>query len=293
MVVLNVKRGDKTLVLFETLCPTSCDEVTKDLVAINNMRLRLVRLCRGCEELANYGPCKPPGKEGIDTYTNEDGSLKCGDSEADSLDLSAKYTNYNLDPTGRRTGDAPSSELAAVIRKQAEEASQICDCQKQVDAKVCVTVEMLQQQMDLVRGAVTIAFPMGLPLDDSVQCALDGIEDLSGSQDSKDVLDEADGQLWWAGKQMLRQGQVLSDYIGKNEKTKLIVKLQKAGGGQPTREAAVDEETQKKMMAYYHKKQEAMTALEEDDEDDYANSSWANPKALKSSLNGVGDVRMR
>ena len=107
------------------------------------------------------------------------------------------------------------------------------------------------------------------------------------------VLDEADGQLWWAGKQMLRQGQVLSDYIGKNEKTKLIVKLQKAGGGQPTREAAVDEETQKKMMAYYHKKQEAMKALEEDDDDDYANSSWANPKALKSSLNGVGDVRMR
>merc|ERR1712146_393642 len=117
----------------------------------------------------------------------------------------------------------------------------------------------------------------GLPPDDPVQCALDGVEDLSGSQDSKDVLDDKEGQLWWAGKQMLRDGQLLSDYIGKNEKTKLVVKLQKAGGGQPTREPAVDEETQKKMIR-----------LEEDGEDDYANSAWANPKALKNQLQGMG-----
>eukprot|EP01051_Picozoa_sp_SAG22_P013066 SAG22_NODE_1424_length_4461_cov_1.785420_2_plen_272_part_00 len=271
MVLLNVKRGDRPLFIVETTCPTSVDEVTKKLVEMSNMRLRLVRLCRGCEELATFGPCKPPGKEGIDTYTNEDGTLKCGDSEADQLDLASKYPNYNMDPSGRRTAD----------------------CQKQVDARVNMTTEMYQAQIDLIRGAVTIAFPMGLPLDDPVQCALDGIEDLSGSQDSKEVLDEKEGQLWWAGKQMLRDGQVLSDYIGKNEKTKLVIKLTKAGGGQPTREAAVDEETQKRMMAYYHKKQEQMKKLEEDDEDDYANSAWANPKGLKNSLQGMGQVRMR
>lgn len=293
MVVLNVKRGDRPLVLFETTCTASCDDVTRQLVEINNMRLRLVRLCRGCEELASYGPAKPPGKEGIDTYTNEDGTLKCGDSEADKTDLSAKYPNYVMDPSGRRTGDAPAKELAEVIRKQCREADDLCDCKKQTEARVCVTLEMLQAQLDLVRGAVTIAFPMGLPPDDPVQCALDGVEDLSGSQDSKDVLDDKEGQLWWAGKQMLRDGQVLSDYIGKNEKTKLVVKLQKAGGGAPTREPAVSEEEQKKMMAYYHKKQEQMKKLEEDDEDDYANSAWANPKALKNTLQGMTSVRMR
>jgi hypothetical protein len=93
---------------------------------------------------------------------------------------------------------------------------------------------------------------------------------------------------------MLREGQVLSDYIGKNEKTKLIVKLQRSGGGQPTREPAIDEETQKKMMAFYHKKQEQMKALEDDDDDSFANSSWADPKALQRQFQGMGGgIRMR
>lgn len=293
MVMLNIKRGEKPLCLFETTCPSGVAEVTAQVVEFNNMRLRVIRCVRGCEELANYGPCKPPGKEGIDTYTNEDGSLKDGVSEADKTDLALKYPNYIMDPSGRRTGDAPSKEIAEVIRKQCAEASEVTNSEKQVDARVSVTTAMMQSQLDLLRGAVTIAFPMGLPLDDPVQCALDGIEDLSGSQDSKEVLDEGDGQLWWAGKQMLKDGQLLSDYIGKNEKTKLVVKLTKAGGGQPTREPAVDEETQKRMMAHYHKKQEQMKKLEENDEDDYANSSWANPKGLKNSLQGMGTVRMR
>jgi hypothetical protein len=42
------------------------------------------------------------------------------------------------------------------------------------------------------------------------------------------------------------------------------------------------------MMAQYFKKQEELKKLAEDDEDDFVNSSWANPKALKSSLHGSG-----
>jgi len=30
--------------------------------------------------------------------------------------------------------------------------------------------------------------------------------------------------LWWAGKELVR-GKVLADYIGKNEKTKIVVKF--------------------------------------------------------------------
>ena len=45
-------------------------------------------------------------------------------------------------------------------------------------------------------------------------------------QASLQVLDESTAQLWWAGKE-LQRGKKLQDFIGKNEKTKLIVKLQK------------------------------------------------------------------
>lgn len=288
MVVLNIKRGDKQLFLFETTCPSDVDEVTKQVVEVHNLRLRIQRLCGQCEELCNYGPSKPPGKEGIDRYTNEDGTMKDGVTE-DGVDLASKYTHYKEDPTGRRTGDAPAPELAAVIRKQCAEAM-AAQSEKQAEARVCLNAEMLKGQCDLIGGAVTIAYPMGLPEHDPVKGELEDDMDLSGSQFGKDVMEVETAQMWWAGKQMLREGQILSDYIGKNEKTKLIVKLQRAGAGQPTREPAIDEETQKKMMAFYHKKQEMMKQVEEDDDDSFANSAWADPKALARSMQGMGPI---
>lgn len=41
------------------------------------------------------------------------------------------------------------------------------------------------------------------------------------------VLDSETSQLWWAGKE-LQHTKKLEDYIGKNEKTKIVAKLQKA-----------------------------------------------------------------
>ena len=68
--------------------------------------------------------------------------------------------------------------------------------------------------------------------------------------------------LWWAGKELLR-GKLLSDYVGKNEKTKIVAKLAKSGAGMPVREPQVDEETYKKMLSYYHKKQEEHKVIEQ------------------------------
>jgi hypothetical protein len=38
--------------------------------------------------------------------------------------------------------------------------------------------------------------------------------------------------MWVAGKELIR-GKLLSDYYGKNEKSKYVVKLQKKGTGAP------------------------------------------------------------
>jgi len=45
-------------------------------------------------------------------------------------------------------------------------------------------------------------------------------------QASKEVLDYKNTSIWWASKEMAVE-KTLKDYIGKNEKTKIIVKLQK------------------------------------------------------------------
>lgn len=51
------------------------------------------------------------------------------------------------------------------------------------------------------------------------------------------------------------------DYIGSNEKTKIVAKLQKKGQGPPSREPVFTEDDKKKMMAYAYKKQEEVKVL--------------------------------
>lgn len=41
-----------------------------------------------------------------------------------------------------------------------------------------------------------------------------------------EVIEESEVQLWWAGKE-LKETKLLSDYVGRNEKTTIIVKIQK------------------------------------------------------------------
>lgn len=52
-----------------------------------------------------------------------------------------------------------------------------------------------------------------------------GPERFSPAQAALSVIAEPDAQLWWAAKE-LRRTKTLSDYVGRNEKTKIIVKIQ-------------------------------------------------------------------
>ncbi len=113
---------------------------------------------------------------------------------------------------------------------------------------------------------------------------------LDGTAAGQEILDEATAELWIASRCVDRREQFCTRY-GRNEKTKVVGKLQKLGGGAPGREAAVSEEERKSMMAYYFKKQEEMKALAENNEDDFLNSVWANPKALQQQLRGQGTVK--
>ena len=159
-----------------------------------------------------------------------------------------------------------------------------------MDAKRPLTKKDLMEAIDVVRGAVMIAYPMGLPEWDPVRMDIEADEKPSATPLGVEILDPATAQIWWAGKQMI-PGNKLSDHVGRNEKTKIVAKLQKKGGGAPQREAAISPEEHKAMLAYYHKRQEEMKALEANDEDDYANSAWADSKSLKNHFSGVGGGR--
>lgn len=133
---------------------------------------------------------------------------------------------------------------------------------------------------------------MGLPEWDTVRLTLEGPEGLDGTPAGQQVLDEGTAELWVASRMFDRSpGQTVADRLGRNEKTKVIGKLQRPGAGPPGREPGVSEEEKKAMMAFYFKKQEEMKKLAESSEDDYLHSSWADPKALQRSLRGQSNIR--
>ena len=233
------------------------------------------------EELAKHGPAKDPNLQGLDEYQKD---FYGKDVE--------KNAHYCPDPTGRRCGNPADPTCVEKLRTAVAEAVEIAS-KDQVGRKVKLTKDSLEQAIDTVRGAVMICFPMGLPEYDGVRAILEGNEDLTGTSYQNDPLTAEECVIWFAGKQMDNK-KVLKDHVGRNDKTKVIVKVQKAGAHAPSREAPVDEETQKAMLAWYHKRQEAQKKLEEDAEDRYGNSDWASGGSLKSHLSGMGgDVKIR
>jgi hypothetical protein len=266
MVVLHVKRGDRSEFLFQTSVATSNDELIRSVCRLQNLRLRLAALAEALE--------------GLDAYQPDAASKQRGEF-------------YEADPLGHRTGEGASPQLKDVLARVAADAKTALDSKAQVARRVCVQEDELLEKLQNIRGAVAMAFPMGLPAHDPVKLMLDAEsaeEALADSSAVLEVLPEDTAELWWAGKQFFRD-QCVRDLAGKNEKSTLIVKLQKKGGGAPGREPGVSEDERKAMMAFYFKKQQELQQAAEDDAEDYMASSWADPKALKNSLRGTGNIR--
>lgn len=188
-----------------------------------------------------------------------------------------------------RDGNAPPPGVAAVIMRTAEEARALVS-HKQALAGVALTAGALQERLDNLRGAVTMAFPMGLPEWDSVRLLIEDPGDaFLREQMGGEYMDEESASLWWAGKEFFRD-QTIGDRVGRNEKTKIVARLQRRGAGAPVREPAVSEEERKAMMAFFFKKQEEEKALAEDKDDAYLAAAWADPKALKKDLMGTRSI---
>jgi len=286
MVLIHLKRSDKESFLFEIPAVTPCETVRSELVKIHNLRHKSNRLTAAVEQLSMYGPMKLPEQQGLEDSTPllEDYDVTDGTTKQRVVNHGP---NYRQDPSEKRTGDAPSDELAQVLQRTVEDAKALTS-QRMVDMKKSITAKALEDAMNNIRGAVMIAYPMGLPDYDEVRCILEEREVIEGAS-ALEALEADKSSLWFFSKEA-QDEKLLSDYVGKNDKTKVVGKLQKKGAQAPMREPVVSEDEQKAMVAFYHKKQQQMEKLSLEDEDNYMHSSWANPKALKNAFTGVGDI---
>ena len=277
MVLINLKTQGTTSssndgFLFETTASTKVDDLIENLVQIHNARLHSCLIIDAVRGLATHGVMKPPEDAGIEEVVEEG-------------------QNYVADPSGLRTGNPPDAQTAEVLQGEVLSLEQYID-KSQVQKKVALTIECIEEKIDNVRGAVSMAYPMGLPEWELAQIALEDplsekLNDILGGS----LIDANDASLWACNKEFPK-GQLVSDRLGScNEKTKIVAKLTTNGAGPPAREPMVSEAERNAMTAFYFKRQEELKRLANADEDDYLNSEWSDPKGMKKNLQGLNDVK--
>ncbi|XP_065370128.1 cilia- and flagella-associated protein 298 [Calliphora vicina] len=288
MVILQVKRGDENLFLYETSVNENTTNIIKDITAIYNGRLKIERICMEMEELASHGTLLPPEIMGLTDEQVEE--LKLKDVWGEKCIPSGGFI-FNKDPIGRRNGRQPKENMQQVLRNAITDAKALID-KKLVVAKKPLTLKIVAEALNLLKGSVTIVYPMQLPPHDIIRMEFNNTEDLTGTQASKEVIEPSKAQLWFAGR-LIMYDKKLSQFIGNNDKTKVVVKLNTLGEGIPSREPVITEDIRKRMMADAYRRQEELKKLEIDEDDNYLNSSWADSGSFKRQAHGLDNVHFR
>lgn len=278
MVLLHVKRDHKDLFIYETSCQTSLDDITTEVTEISNAALFLQTLASEVKELSKFGPFR---------------SIEDLEQHLQSLELETKSTHKRKlrendeDPTGRRVGVAPTQEAQSTLLSMVESAEALFS-KERIKRREPLTLDNIEEEFNKLKGAVMIVYPEGLPPHDSVSMLLQR-QDVALGEKKKELLGTSDSVLWWAGKRLYRE-KSLKDYIGRNEKTKIVAKIQGPTSGPPPREDPIDKETQKDLLSYWYKKQQIEKELAENDDDSYLNSEWANPHHLKNEFQNTSKI---
>jgi len=260
----------------------------QDLTAIYNDRLKIDRVSWGMEELAKHGTFLPANMQGLNDDQIEE--LKLVDEWANICVPSGHEdcSALNKDPMGQRNGKQPNEKMQELIHRTIGEAKAAVS-NKQAENNIVLTHKVVKEQLDLLKAACTIVYPMNLPPHDPIRLEFENKEELGGTHDSLQVIPDSQAELWFCGKPIHR-GKQLLDFIGKNEKTKVVIKIQKSGHGPPAREPIMTEAQQKEIMLHAYRKQEQAKKLEADEDDEYLNSEWADSESLKRSFQGLSNI---
>lgn len=290
MVRLHIKRGDQNQFLYETQLDNAVHQLINEIVIIYNGRLKIERICAEMEELAKHGPMFCPEILGLTEEQVDE--LKLVDAWEAKVCPSGGWI-LNKDPIGRRNGRQPQPNMQELLRKSCAD-SRAMITKKLVDTGVPLTAQHVRNALDILRGAVTIVYPMELPPHDNIRMEFTNIEDLAGTQAALEIIEPAKAELWFAGHQMYTENNKrLRDYLGNNDKCKVIVKLTKRGEGAPGREPVMSEEARKQIMLMQYRRQEELRKLDDDSDDEHLNSTWADNSQLKRQVHGLENVNYR
>lgn len=176
MVIIHVKHKDESQFLYETTLNTSVNDLIKSMVAIYNGRLKIDRITSEMEELSKHGTLYPPEILGLtDEQVDE---MKLIDTYGEKCVPSGGFT-INKDPIGRRNGKQPSQTMQEVLSNAITDAKNMIS-KNLVPLGKSLNMKVVQESINILKGAVTIVYPMKLPPHDVIRMEFENIEDLSG-----------------------------------------------------------------------------------------------------------------
>jgi cilia- and flagella-associated protein 298 len=221
------------------------------------MRLKIDRAAMALEELASKGPLKCENLRGLDEK-GYDGYVKGEDlTVIDGLKMMPPLVGKRqvVDETNYRIGWVLEEDMTNKMLEQSMAMKKMIHVSS-VTEKRFLTKAMLQEQLDLTRGLMMMAYPgfHGLGEWEPIWVILENKEQWDEKMNLSDDLEAENTVLWCVSKE-LQRGKTFADHFGKNEKSKMIIKATKKGGGAPAKEPMISEEEHKKMLAFYHKKQ--------------------------------------
>lgn len=297
MVLIHFKKNKNDQFIINMPAQTPVSSMREELVTINNLRIKLDKLIQSMKGLISHGPLKPEALRGLtqkETIEPAIETLPKDQLQWARTGVPGPNQELRPDETGYRTGLAPLASISEKCMSQMLPFQNLLNPEN-ANKRVSICRQQLREAIDQIRACLWIVYPgyHSLPPWETAVMILENKTNFLSQWPDCGWLEPETVCVWWAKKE-LNTTKNLSDYIGKNEKTKIIVKITQKGKGAPLAEPPIDQETHKKMMAYYYKKQEQQKKLKENYENDYLNSPWANPNQLKNQMvNGGRGIRWK
>jgi len=156
MVLITIKSGNDPQFLFDVPAKTEVEKVREQVRLIYNARLKVERIATEIDQLAQYGTILPENMQGL----NEDQiiDLKLKDPWTEKC-IPSGGAIENKDIYNRRNGQRPNDNMVKILQDTITKSKESIS-KKKIDEKVALTLEMVQESIDNMKGACMIVYPM-------------------------------------------------------------------------------------------------------------------------------------
>ena len=269
--------------LYETSLGAQVEKVRNEICFLINGSLKVLRVTDHLVSLACHGIAKDPSVRGL--LEDQVKELKLVDTEADRCEPVGGFIE-SPDPVEFRVGKAPTGPFKDILLEKAKEIEMLMK-----NPQHFLTPNDIKSALKTVKDELDKVYPMGLPEYEPVRMELENREILAEyhSKELTNVADPNETKLWFASKELLPEGR-LGDYMGKNEKTKVVVKVASKKSGQPAREPVLSEQEQKVLLMHNARRREEYLQMEKDADDSYLDAPWADQQGLKRKVLGLDQI---